>query len=352
MKSITCLLLLVPAVFASAQGSDSSEPVTQNDSINVFISQADQTPRLVLRGADGTFPAVENLDSDNSIKMTYTPDGYIAEDVEITTGGFLFYAPLPDDKLPQEQWKLSYYKLADWAVKPLLLRYLNPLYHLMTGQTPEENYIAIDNGTYDIRYFTRKQQESVADQFYELFSIVDASDPDPSNQPPEMYLVNMYNEATAVSETKPGHYEARVLLPDEEFKICYESAGYYIPAFAFGPAKLSETALEGGKLYNLVYGWNTYHAFTYATDVKNPKNLLHTGDEALVTIDFNGEAPTLNINGIDGGPVTGTESPGVTPDADTPEYYTAGGLRIDRPSSPGLYIVRHSDGTVEKAVRY
>ena len=352
MKSILCLPALVPALLASAQAPDvPATDATPNDSINVFITDDALAPRLVLRGADGSFPAIEDLDADNTIKMTYTPDGYIAKNVDVSTGGFLFYALQPDDNLPQSQWERVYFKLADWAVTPVLMRYLNPLYRVPSTYNPSEWYIAVDNGTYDIRYFTRKQQETVADQFYELFSIVDASDPDPSDQPPEMFLVNMYNEATPVAETKPGIYEAKVILPDEDFKICYESSGYYIPAFAFGPADISQTALEGGKLYNLVYGWNTYHAFTYATEVKNPKNLLHTGDEALVTIKFNDGAPTLNINGIDGGPVTGIENVAATTTADTAEYYPAGGKRADSPTKPGLYIVRHSDGSVEKIFR-
>ncbi len=344
------LICLLPAL--APLGALAAESSTAaSDSINIVFTDEAMAPRIVIKADDGSFPAPAEIDDSNSIRMTATPDGYLAENVTISNGGFLFYAPLPSDSLPQEEWQKVYYNLPFWAERPVLIRYLNPLYRVFSTVAPSDNYIDIEDGTYSIHYFTRKQQESVADQFYELFSIVDADDPTPDDQPRELFLVNMYNEAIPVPESSTGIYQAQVTLPDDYFKVCYQSAGYYIPAFAFGPASPEESVLEGGRPCALTYGMNTYQAFTYSTAAASPDTRLKAGEDAYVTITLDGERSSLLINPVNEGPVTAIAGVDASASASRPLYFTPAGLAVDSPSVPGLYILRQGSDVRKILVR-
>lgn len=343
MKKIFTLAAVVATAFSAASA------VEINDSINVVITDASKAPRLVLRGADGTFPAESDINDSNSIVMTLGDAGYIATDVEISTGGFLFYAPLPATDSDQVDWPRAYLGVAPWA-EPVLMRYLNPLYLIV--KPTSEAYVPIADGTYDIHYFTRKQQATVADQYYELFSIVRSDDPEPSDQPPHMYLVSPENMATVIPSTgTPGVYEADIVLASREFKVCYQSQGYYIPAFAFGPA--SDTDVYSGQDYGMTYGMNTYKPFTLATPSligDDRDEALAVGNKAKVRISFGGDVEAMTITRIDD-PVTSITEVGAGNDAASDEWFTVAGVRVSAAGRHGIYLVRSADGTVAKKIR-
>lgn len=342
MNKIFTLAALLTAAFAASAAET-------NDSINVVITDAAKAPRLVLRGADGTFPAESAIDDSNSIVMTLSDYGYIASNVEISTGGFLFYAPMPATDSDQVDWPRSYLGVAPWA-EPVIMRYLNPLYRIL--QSADEAYVPISDGTYDIHYFTRKQQSAMADQYYELFSIVRADDPEPSDQPPHMFLVSPENEAVAIPTTEtPGVYEADIVLASAEFKVCYQSQGYYIPAFAFGPDSASE--VYSGQTYAMTYGMNTYKPFTLATAALTDDDsdaMLAVGDKAKVRISFAGDVETMTITRIDDPVTTITEISGEQGTGG--EWFTVSGIRVPAPGGRhGIYLVKGADGAVAKKIR-
>lgn len=111
------LICLLPAL--APLGALAAESSTAaSDSINIVFTDEAMAPRIVIKADDGSFPAPAEIDDSNSIRMTATPDGYLAENVTISNGGFLFYAPLPSDSLPQEEWQKVYYNLPFWPSGP------------------------------------------------------------------------------------------------------------------------------------------------------------------------------------------------------------------------------------------
>lgn len=323
---------------------------TPNDSINIAYTSPGMTPRVVVRGDDGTFPSLSAIDSSNSIVMTLTDNGYVARGVDINTGGFLFYAPFPSDSKPQEQWEKLYFTMPDWAEHPVLMRYLNPLFRVFTSQNPSDVCIEMPQGTYDIYFFTRKQQEDVvADQYYELFSIVNSNDPEPSDQPEELYIIDQYNTAIRLPRSGSSEYRGEVVLPADGFKICYQSMGFYIPAFIFGPKTTADSSLKSGDECLLTYGWNTYQPFTYATDVAEESKRLEPGMKAIATVTLQPGDDRFTIERTDY--VTGVED--VSVDAGgAPQYYTLSGIPVSSPAEGSVYIRRYPDGHTDKVFKF
>lgn len=338
--------LYIAITLLAAAGISAAGAGTASDSINIGYSLASMTPRVVPMSADGTFPATTALDDSNSTVMTLTDNGYVANGIDITNGGFVFYAPYPSPGKPEEQWEMMYLTLAVWAEHPAMLRYLNPLFRVFSTQNPADVCIEVPEGTYDIHFFTRRQQESAAaDQFYELFSIVNSNDPEPSVHPTELYLVDQYNMALKLPEEEPGVYAAEVVLPADGFKICYQSMGYYVPAFVFGPRDIADSSLRNGSECALVYGGNAYVPFTYATGVAEESQRLGTGVKANVTVTIGPEDELLRIERADY--VTGVESISID-NMQQPQYYTLSGLPVASPREGSVYIRHFPDGHCDK----
>lgn len=317
--------LLAIGTIISLTGASAQEA---NDSINMQFIET-KTPRVLVRTADGKFPNATDVNESNSILMKLGSYGYEATGVEITEGGFIFYAPQPVADTPQEEWQMTYMTRPSWA-EPTLMRYLNPL----SRRTSANDFIAIENGTYDIHYFSRAQDPAIGQQFYELFSIVKSGEPEPDDQPAVIFIVNPDNQSQALTETAAGVYEGEVVLPADGFKICYQSRGYDIPAFAFGPEKATDAAVVANTTYNLTYGYNTYYPFSIST-TGTEENLIAADEKVNAKVTFGAGTDTFVVT--KSGSSTGITEIG----SDIAEtYFTLDGRRATTLRKGVIYVSR------------
>ncbi|MBO4955480.1 MAG: hypothetical protein J6C77_03660 [Muribaculaceae bacterium] len=338
LYSYTKALATVAIISYSATAAAQS-----NDSINVSL-QSNLTPRLVLRQADGRFPSTTSLDDTNSIPLILTDNGYVAEGVEITTGGFMFYGA-GYDALTQS-WSMHYLTLPDWAEQPLLMRYLNPLDKINSYNETQTRYMSIESGTYNIHYFTRQLQTDGSSpmQYYEMFSIVDSSDPGRRVQPRALYLVNSNGDAVTIEAgDTDGEYNSLVTLPEAPFKVTYQSDGYHMPAFIFGPKDVADVIVTSGREYGLIYGYNTATPFTLTDAAPASGNeRLAAGTQADVKIVLDGNNTAITITRHTPAAIESVADD----EASLPAtYYTISGLRLSgEPTDAGIYIRRTSAG--------
>lgn len=331
------LLLTLLSTFACVGMAHGATQIEIPDSLTTL--PADKMPKISLRNGTGSFSET------NLISMESFDGGYVASNVTITNGGFRFYAPDSQIGTEAEDWEMKWYVQAEAGVTPPLEQYFNPLSEL--SDSTGNQYIALDNGTYDIYYF----DQLTTKQHCHLYTYVTPADEDVKLYPPSLYLLSADGSYVELPEVETGVYQAMITLPDPFFKISYQDTGYDVPAFQFGPTSPDVNYLYSGLIRDLTYGTNTYAAFGYLATVTNPDWMLKKGDRAFAKVVLAGDEDHIQIIAEK---FTGLSTPDTSRTIST--VYNLQGMQlpvsafIDKTVPAGVYIVGYTDGATDKVM--
>lgn len=320
--------------------------------VNVYLPTDDlvtfpegKEPSVVLPDAARAFDATSTA---NVITMVKNVHGYLAENVTIGEDGFCFYAADSDETEDPSEWTMTYYSLAPFGVNPPLDHYLNPLYK----QHPDLENPAIkpQPGTYNIYYFDQLDNG----QNYHMFALEPADGEGEVGFPPELYLLDFINDATALTEWPglTGVYTATVVLPDYGFKISYQSQGYYIPGFLFGPVYTDDAEIVENKEIPIAFGTNTGSVFSYSgarvANKPGQERLVAAGSQVGVIVNLAGDTNFLQVVGTL--PTSVEELIEIVSKPEPESYWSLEGTRLSDPEPGRITIARYADGHTAKIV--
>lgn len=317
-------------------------------------------PCVGLPDADGNF-STENL-----VTMEKTLHGYEVSNVTVGENGFRFYAADTGNSDDSADWTMKWYSLADFGVNPPLEYYLNPLYVLNEYTT--NPHITPTPGDYNIYYFDQLDNG----QHYNLFALEPADGHGTPEYPAKLFLLDYVNTAIELDEYPgtTGIYASTVTLPEYGFKISYQSQGYYVPGFIFGPVDSSEADLTMNVRCPIDFGVNTAVPFTYE-DVQavsedtgtetpsqsvarraggdGPMRAARAGDQVFVMVDLSG--PNNYIMLTDGLPTGFQDLHTDEGQGGEPVYYNLQGSLLDNPAKGTTVVAVYPDGHAGKEVK-
>lgn len=260
-------------------------------------------------------PSGKALDGER-LQMTATGAYYELNDINIDNG-FVFAG------ISAAETSRTYYSISSWAVKPPVFGLPNPL-SISSG----DNYISVDAGKYDFKFYSRTSVSAGNHQF----TITPSGHLNSEFYPARLFLISD-GKVVDTAEGTDGIYEIQPEIP-AAFQISYEPKSNEA-LYIYGPEDGNSVTLAHNEQITIALNKGTY------ATIRAPRTTL-----GKLTISLTGENPYVMYTDL-----TQTGVGVLEIRTEKARYYTLQGMPVEHTPHNGIYIEVRNDKATKHICR-